>query len=130
MRAYFQETAMPLTFRDLDPPATDEETYLWHTPRIIEWQRRVKARNERLATGPTARLRALAYRALSDQARFPEYKRTPQLSSAVKAVIIETGADFTTAIERDLVTGDVCAVVATLTKTATRGQAPDGSNAT
>ncbi len=118
---------MPLTFRDLDPPATDEETELWKTPTVIAWQRRVKARNERLASGPTARLRALAYGTPGAQARFPQYTRTPQLSSAVKAVVIATGADFTTAIERDLVTGEVCAVVATLTKTATRGQAPDGN---
>jgi hypothetical protein len=121
---------MPLTFRDLDPPATDEETYLWKTPTVIAWQRRIKARNARLALGPTARLRTLAYGTVGAQARFPEYKRTPQLSSAVKAAIIETGADFTTAIERDLVTGEPCAIVATLTQSATRGQAPGGSAVT
>ena len=118
---------MALTFRDLDPPATDEECELFKTPNVIAWQHRRKAWLTRRAQGPTGRLRVLAYRDPGAQERFTAYVRPAQLSAIIAAVRVTTGAEFSCATEHSVIDGAPCAVIVTLISKATRGRAPDES---
>lgn len=115
---------MPLKWAELDPPASDEECRRWSTPALIQRARNSAARRESLKSGPTHRLRCLAYQHEGSQNRFPQYTRPAQLSAAIQGVSIATGAIFSCSTERDLVNGEPCAVIVTLTKRATRGRPP------
>lgn len=123
---------MPLKFADLDPPATDQEVVLWHTPTLIARVRRSKEWDVRRAKGPTHRLRTLAYSAVGSQERFTSHTRPAQMSALIAAVRLATGAEFSSATEFSLVDDAPCAVLVTLKKAALRGEppprlAPDGS---
>jgi len=113
-----------MQWSDLDPPASDEEAFRWHKPHLVLMARRARAREEKRGIGPSATLLRLAYCAVGTSHLFTKYRRSTQLSTAIREAWLRTGAEFTTALERDLVTGDIVGVRVTLTKTATRGERP------
>ncbi len=112
---------MPMKFSDLNPPATDEETYRWHTPILIARMRRSREWELKREKGPMARLRRLAYAQSGDKRRFTRYVRPQQMSALVSAVSVITGARFSCAVERSLIDDAPCAVVVTLVSRATQG---------
>lgn len=102
-----------LTFADLVPPATDEECQRFHSAALVAYARRLAVREARLAKGPARVLRGLSVGASHV---FEQYRRTPQISSMIRAVSIDTGAEFTAATERDLINGAPIGVRVTRTK--------------
>lgn len=91
-----------MRYAAFDPNArvmTDAEVQAWHANRAAARASRAALR----ATGPAARIRALTVGA---SVLFTEYRTTPQVSSSVNQIQARTGQRYTSAIARDLLTGE------------------------
>lgn len=114
-----------MKWAELNPPATPDEYNKWPTPRLIFLARRRAAHDARIAEGPTYRLRRLAWMRDGTSMLFADRRAGNELSRLLLNVTTETGAEFSTHVQRSVIDGEIEGVRVTLTKRATHGAHPE-----
>jgi hypothetical protein len=118
-----KRTHFRLTYNDLQPGATCREAEDHETPARILKARQRRAIALKKAAGPAHQIRALALQPAGASRVFPQYRAGCDCTSVLALVSTQTGAAFSTSVERSVVDGEPIGVRVTVRKSATRHRA-------